>query len=60
MRLLLIPLAVGAVVALSHPTSRRALLRWAVWPVRDLIRRDWDRAREERVSPDRFRRGGLA
>jgi hypothetical protein len=51
---------VGAVLVLAHPTSRGALLRFAFWPMRDFVRRDWDRARAERVSPEWMRTRGLA
>lgn len=50
--------AVASVVVLSHPSSRRALLRFAVWPVRDLLRSDWDRAARETVSDDWLRSRG--
>lgn len=38
-------------VAAAHPAGRRALLRFAWWPLRDRLRSDWDRHHEDHVSP---------
>jgi hypothetical protein len=50
-RLLLGAGVLALVVAASHPRGRRTLLRLAVWPLRDFLRRDHDEAEASRVAP---------
>lgn len=58
-RLLVLAGAAALVAAVATPAGRRVFLRLVVWPVRDLVRRDFDRARADHVSPEWLRERGL-
>jgi hypothetical protein len=42
--------AVALVVALAAPAGRRAFMRLVVWPIRDVLRRDWDADQGSKVE----------